>query len=289
MSPLIEPKALRTRLASEQPPVVLDVRWSLTGPPGRDEYERGHLPGAAFVDLETELARPAWTTGAAGGSGRHPLPDPADFERAMRRAGVRRDRAVVVYDASDGSAAARAWWLLRWAGLSDVRVLDGGYARWVDNGGEVQRGTVDPEPGDFEVVPGHMPVIDAEGAQRFAADGVLLDARAHERYTGEREPVDTRSGHIPGAVSAPAAEHVDSSGRWRGSNELTGRFEELGVSAAIPVGTYCGSGVNACSVVLALEQAGLRGADNPAVLYAGSWSDFAADPARPAATGPKPR
>ncbi|GAA2800282.1 sulfurtransferase [Saccharopolyspora taberi] len=263
----------------DEPPVLLDVRWSLLGPPGKQDYERGHLPGAVFVDLDTELASPP------GAGGRHPLPDPAALERTLRRCGVSRDRAVVVYDADNGSVAARAWWLLRWAGHPDVRVLDGGYAAWVAEGRPVTTDPVVPAEGDFEVRPGSMPVVDADAAASLAREGALLDARAPERYRGDTEPLDARAGHIPGAVNAPFAEHVDSSGKWRPAQELAERFAQLGVETSSPVGAYCGSGVTACSVLLALEHAGLSTAERPAVLYAGSWSEWSADPSRPVATG----
>ncbi|WP_344681750.1 sulfurtransferase [Saccharopolyspora taberi] len=278
MNPLTSTDDLMARLRDE-PPVLLDVRWSLLGPPGKQDYERGHLPGAVFVDLDTELASPP------GAGGRHPLPDPAALERTLRRCGVSRDRAVVVYDADNGSVAARAWWLLRWAGHPDVRVLDGGYAAWVAEGRPVTTDPVVPAEGDFEVRPGSMPVVDADAAASLAREGALLDARAPERYRGDTEPLDARAGHIPGAVNAPFAEHVDSSGKWRPAQELAERFAQLGVETSSPVGAYCGSGVTACSVLLALEHAGLSTAERPAVLYAGSWSEWSADPSRPVATG----
>jgi thiosulfate/3-mercaptopyruvate sulfurtransferase len=260
------------------PPVVLDVRWRLAGPPGRDDYANGHLPGAVFVDLDTELAAPP------GPGGRHPLPDPAALQATLRAAGVRAGDTVVAYDDRDGSVAARAWWLLRWAGHTEVAVLDGGYAAWT---GEHRPTTTDvptPAPGDITVTPGHLPVLDADQAAALARDGVLLDARAPERYRGDVEPVDPRAGHVPGARNAPFAGHLGPDGRWRGPAELAARFADLGVADGVPVGAYCGSGVTASSVVLALDLAGVPGA----ALYAGSWSHWSADPARPAATGDEP-
>ncbi|NHD17402.1 MULTISPECIES: sulfurtransferase [unclassified Actinopolyspora] len=279
MTPLISPSELRSLLEGEPAPALLDVRWNLMGPPGRQEYDRAHLPGAVFVDLETELAAPA------GPGGRHPLPEAEQLQRAFRDAAVDSERPVVVYDAGDGSVAARGWWLLRWAGHARVFVLDGGFAAWVEEGGATTTRVPHPEPGDFVVRPGGMPTADADAAARLARTGVLLDARAGERYRGEREPVDPRAGHIPGAVNAPAAEHVTADGRWRAPKELADRFAGLGVSGTDEVGAYCGSGVNACSVVLALEQAGLRSPEDPAVLYPGSWSEWAGDPQREAAVG----
>ncbi|MEV4597269.1 sulfurtransferase [Amycolatopsis sp. NPDC049253] len=277
MGPLITPAELAA-VPEARRPVVLDVRWRLAGPPAAESYREGHVPGAVFVDLDTALAAPP------GDGGRHPLPDPADLQRELREAGVSAGRPVVVYDDADGSVAARAWWLLRWAGHTDVAVLDGGYAAWLTEGRETTTDAPAPEPGDFEVRPGGMPVLTADEAAARAREGVLFDARAHARYTGETEPVDPRAGHIPGAVSAPSSEHVGDDGRWRAPADLAARFAGLGLTAGTPVGAYCGSGVTASSVVLALEVAGHP---EPAALYTGSWSHWSRDPERPAATGPE--
>ncbi len=287
-SPLVSCPDLAAALA-DQPghaaPVVLDVRWRLGGPPGRAEYDRGHLPGAVYLDLDTELAGPP---GPPGTGGRHPLPDPAALQRALRAAGVRGERPVVVYDADNGSIAARAWWLLRWAGHGDVSVLDGGFATWEAEGRPITTAVPEPEPGDFTARPGGMPVLDAVGAATLARDGMLLDARAPERYRGDVEPLDARAGHIPGAVNAPFAAHVGEDGRWRPPATLAGRFADVGVPDGSAVGAYCGSGVTAASVVLALEVAGVTSAEAPAGLYVGSWSEWSGDPDRPVATGPEP-
>jgi thiosulfate/3-mercaptopyruvate sulfurtransferase len=280
--PLISSAELAEQLATAIPPVVVDVRWKLGGPSGRLDYDQGHLPTAAFVDLDTDLAAPP------GAGGRHPLPDPADLQRALRAAGVRADRPVVVYDAADGSVAARAWWLLRWSGHDEVAVLDGGYAAWTEEGREVSTEAARPEPGDIEVRPGGMPMLDASEAARLARDGLLLDARAPQRYRGEVEPVDPRAGHIPGAHNAPFAGHVGDDARWHTPAELAERFRAIGVRAGEPVGAYCGSGVTASSVVLALEVAGLTTARLPAALYAGSWSHWCVEESRPVATGADP-
>ncbi|MFF0146262.1 thiosulfate/3-mercaptopyruvate sulfurtransferase [Amycolatopsis sulphurea] len=275
MHALISPAGLAAFPCSGRP-VVLDVRWRLGGPPGAESYREGHVPGAVFTDLDTVLAAPS------GEGGRHPLPEAADLQRALRKAGVRTGQPVVVYDDADGSVAARAWWLLRWAGHREVAVLDGGYAAWQAEGHPVTTEMPSPEPGNIEVRPGAMPVLTANAAAALAREGVLFDARAHVRYTGETEPIDPRAGHIPGAVSAPTSEHTGVDGRWRSPGELAERFAALGLSADAPVGAYCGSGVTASSVVLALEVAGHA---VPAALYAGSWSHWSRDPERPAATG----
>ncbi|MFI1190450.1 sulfurtransferase [Streptomyces californicus] len=276
MKPIITASACASESAGPRPPVLLDVRWRLGGPHGRADYEAGHLPGAVFIDLDQDLASPA------GDGGRHPLPDPEAFGAAMRRAGVGQDTPVVVYDGGQGWAAARAWWLLRWAGHQDVRVLDGGLAAWT---GDLS--TEDPHPaeGDFRPEPGALPTLDADGAAAFARSGLLLDARAAERYRGDVEPIDRVGGHIPGAVSAPTDENTGADGRYLPAEQLAARFAGLGAEAgAEGVGVYCGSGVSGAHQVLALEIAGLTG-----VLYPGSWSEWSADPSRPVATGPEPQ
>ncbi|MGY1715480.1 sulfurtransferase [Geodermatophilus sp. SYSU D01106] len=258
-------------------PVLLDVRWALGDPHGRERYRAGHLPGAVFADLDTELAAPA-----SAAQGRHPLPAVADLQAAARRWGIRSGSAVVAYDATGGLAAARAWWLLRWGGLADVRLLDGGLDAWGAAGGELETGDVVPEPGDVVLTGGGMPTLTADEAAALpASGGVLLDARAPERYRGEVEPVDPRAGHVPGAVSAPTAANLAPDGTFRA--DLAGRFAALGVRPGTRVGVYCGSGVTAAHEVAALAEAGIE-----AALWPGSWSQWSADPDRPAATGPDP-
>ncbi|WP_283138162.1 sulfurtransferase [Rhizohabitans arisaemae] len=252
---------------------LLDVRWRLAGPPGADSYREGHLPGARFCDLDADLAAPA------GAGGRHPLPDAAAFQRAMRELGVCGDRTVVVYDDADSSAAARAWWTLRYFGHRDVRVLDGGYRGWVEAGRPVTAAESPEVRGDFTARPGGMPMLDADGAAAVAVSGILLDARAPRRYRGEEESVDRVAGHIPGAVNAPTTENVGPDGRFLGPERLRERFAALGVDAAEEVGAYCGSGVTAAHEVLALHLAGFE-----AALYVGSWSNWIEDPSRPVAT-----
>jgi thiosulfate/3-mercaptopyruvate sulfurtransferase len=282
-SPLISVAELAGAVAAGTAPVLLDVRWRLGGPPGVESYRAGHVPGAVFVDLDTQLA------GSPGQGGRHPLPDTAVFEAAIRSAGVRDDGAVVVYDEADATAAARAWWLLRYHGHRDVRVLDGGLRAWTAAGLPVSTTDADPPPGDFTARPGQLPVLDAASAAEVARSGTLLDARAPARYRGETEPVDPVAGHIPGALSSPSAANVAADGTFLPADQLRTRFASLGVaaaqngSAATSVGAYCGSGVTAAHEVLALELVGV-----PAALYVGSWSDWITDPARPVATGPRP-
>jgi thiosulfate/3-mercaptopyruvate sulfurtransferase len=295
----LEPTALAAVLAAGPAPVLLDVRWRLGGPPGLDRYREGHLPGARFVDLDRDLAGPprvreaggpgsSGPGGHGGPGGRHPLPDADAFEAAMRRAGVDDGRPVLVYDENDSVAAARAWWLLRYFGHQQVQVLDGGYQAWLAADEPIETGPVPaPAPGTFTARPGHLPLLDAAGAARVAREGVLLDARAAERYRGEAEPVDPVAGHIPDAVSAPTTENLGPGGRFLDLEALRARFAGLGVPAAdgaVTTGVYCGSGVTAAHEVLALSLAGI-----PAALYVGSWSDWITDPARPLVTGPASR
>lgn len=270
--PLTGVSALAHALAGPVPPVLLDVRWRLGGPPGIESYRAGHLPGALFVDLETELAA------EPGPAGRHPLPSPGRFEAAMHRAGVRTGSTVVAYDEADGTAAARAWWLLRYFGHPAVAVLDGGLAAWVRGGNPLEPGAPRPQAGDFVARPGGMPVLSATEAGELPERGILLDARAPERFAGLAEPIDPVAGHIPGARNRPTTENVAADGRFLEAAALRAAFEELGVRQGIPVAAYCGSGVTAAHEVLALELAGISGA-----LYPGSWSEWITDPARPVA------
>ncbi len=273
MSALISATELGARLESS-PPSVLDVRWSVVAGPGRAAYESGHIPGAAFVDLDTDLAAPP------GRAGRHPLPTEVGFVEAMRACGVSNERAVVVYDAADATAAARAWWLLRYFGHPDVAVLDGGLAAWTAAGLALEAGTRDIAPGTFIASARGMAILDADGAAELGRQGRLLDARAPERFRGEREPIDPVAGHIPGALNRPTTMNVDSAGRFLDAAELRAAFAGLGLRPGDEPGAYCGSGVTAAHEVLALELAGYR-----AALYAGSWSEWITDRRRPVERG----
>ncbi|MCX4976936.1 sulfurtransferase [Streptomyces sp. NBC_00620] len=270
---------LDTLLRSAEPPAVLDVRWALGDPHGRDHFAAGHIPGAVYVDLDTELAAPPSPEG-----GRHPLPDLADLQTAARRWGVRDGQPVVVYDDLGNTAAARAWWLLRYAGVAEVTLLDGALGAWRSAGLPLESGApADPSPGDVVLRPDRLQTVDVDGAADLAATGLLLDARAAERYRGEVEPVDPRAGHIPGAVSAPTGENLAADGTFLPAEVLRKRFADKGADATSRIGVYCGSGVTAAHQIAALAIAGYE-----ATLFPGSWSAWSADPARPAATGPLP-
>ncbi|HEY5518730.1 MAG TPA: sulfurtransferase [Cellulomonas sp.] len=266
-------------LAAGEPVVLLDVRWALGRADGRAEHAAGHVPGAVYVDLETELAGPP-----SAAQGRHPVPPVLQLQAAARRWGVRAGVPVVAYDAVGGMSAARAWWLLRWAGVEHVRLLDGGLAAWVEADGALETGELEPVTGDVTLRAGVLPTLDADHAATLAAGdaGVLLDARAAARYRGEVEPVDARAGHIPGAVCAPTTGNLDDAGRFLGATELRDRFAALRVvPGGDEVGVYCGSGVTAAHQVAALASIGVE-----AALYPGSWSQWSADPARDVVVGP---
>lgn len=275
---LITAADLAAALRSGQAPVILDVRWRLGGPDGHPDYIGGHIPGAVFVRLDEDLA-------AHGDprAGRHPLPEAAAFQASARRWGIDDGDTVVVYDDWQGYGAARAWWMLRDAGL-DARVLDGGLAAWRAAGLPLEQGEIVPAEGGVTLHPGRMPQLTIDEAAALAAstDGVLMDARAGERYRGETEPIDPRAGHIPGAISAPTSENVNADGTLRTAAELEARFAALGIGDG-PVGVYCGSGVSAAQEVLALAVAG-----RDAALYPGSWSEWSQHPDRPVATGAQP-
>jgi thiosulfate/3-mercaptopyruvate sulfurtransferase len=275
---LIDARSLHHELLGPNPPAVLDVRWKLGDADGRAHYAERHIPTAVYVDLETELAGPA-----SPEQGRHPLPELDALQAAARHWGIRQGQRVVVYDDLGGMSAARAWWLLRWAGVPDVRILDGALGAWSELGLPVESGELPADPGDVVLQSGHLPVLDADLAAEAAQTGVLLDARAGERYRGEQEPVDPRAGHIPGALSTPTAANLGPDGRFLDAATLRARFESAGVDEQSPLGAYCGSGVTAAHLTAALRIAGFD-----AALYPGSWSAWSSDPDRPVAVGSDP-
>jgi thiosulfate/3-mercaptopyruvate sulfurtransferase len=263
---------------------LLDVRWSLGERPGSgfERYLQGHLPDARFLDLEAVLTGPITDPVL----GRHPLPDPDQLGAGLGALGVDPARPIVVYDEPGSFAAGRAWWVLRWAGL-DARVLDGGIRAWLAAGNLLET----EEPPAASGVPlqlgsGHLPTLDADGVATF--EGLLIDVRAPERYRGEIEPIDASAGHIPGAVNRPVGFFWDSDGTLPPEPKLkellslsAGTPTEVGAAAPSPrVAVYCGSGVSAAQVVLALASIGVD-----AALYAPSWSGWSSDPARPVVVG----
>ncbi|MET3806652.1 thiosulfate/3-mercaptopyruvate sulfurtransferase [Nakamurella sp. UYEF19] len=277
--PLIDADELALAVGSADPPIVLDIRWA-AGKVQRDAYLAGHIPGAVFLDLDRDLAAPP------GAGGRHPLPEPIALQTVWRRVGITGESAVVVYDSKDSSVAARAWWLLRWSGLTDVRVLDGGFAGWSQDPDRAiaQGERPDPVPGSVTVTPGGMPVVDADGAAALATGtGVLLDARAAARYRGEIEPLDPIAGHIPGAANLPLTDLLHDDGTFLAAARISDRIDAaVGSDGTGDVAASCGSGVTACHLILAGALVGRKIA-----LYPGSYSGWLAL-GRPVAVGAEP-
>lgn len=271
IGPLVSAGWLRERLGRPDLRVV-DCRYRL-GEPGAGEglWREAHIPGAAFLDVDRDLAA------APGERGRHPLPEPADFESAARRAGIGPDTTVIAYDEAAEGGAARLWWLLRHFGHARVAVLDGGLRSWREEHGTLRGGDERIPPGTFTAQPRddtaelaeEAPAPDVADPPRATAPRVLLDARAPERYRGEVEPIDPVAGHIPGAVNLPFAD-LAPGGRFLPPGELRSRFDAVGAASAGEAVAYCGSGVTACVLVLAAEAAGLEAPR----LYPGSWSEW---------------
>jgi thiosulfate/3-mercaptopyruvate sulfurtransferase len=281
--PVVDARWLTAAMADHPPPelVVADVRW-YPDRPRRSGFVEAHIPGAVYLDVDTDLASPVRPDGHGG---RHPLPSPKAFAGAMSRAGIGDRTAVVVYDDSSGSTAARLWWMLRALGRR-VAVLDGGLPAWT---GPVATG--EPEPSQTETfTPSPWParaIADARIVDelRTSPDAVIVDVRAAERYRGELEPIDPVAGHIPGAVNVPWSEVVDPvSKRFLSPDQIRERYRAAGIGPGVEPVAHCGSGVVACHALLAFELAGIA----PATLYVGSWSDWISDEGRPVATGPTP-
>jgi thiosulfate/3-mercaptopyruvate sulfurtransferase len=281
---------LAAALAGSAPPALLDVRWTLGEVPGsgRQRYAAGHLPGAAFLDLESALTR---HTGDPR-DGRHPLPDLDVLRHALAAAGVRVGQEIVVYDEPGSFAAGRAWWVLRWVGLP-VRVLDGGLTAWTAAGHPLESGDAEipsvPASDSLPLLPpwppltgGHLPTLSADDAATAPDRGVLVDFRAPERFRGEVEPIDPIAGHIPGAINLPVAGLFAADGHLPDEVTLRERLAPAlaAADAGEEVAAYCGSGVSAAQAVLALASLGV-----PAALFPGSWSAWSNDPTRPVATG----
>ena len=266
MLPLIEVEDLAGRLVPDRPGApltVIDVSWAPPGSPSSSLYADGHIPGARDVELTRDLA------GNPGGNGRLPLPSAAALTARLQEWGVSQGDVVVATDRSDGRASARAWWVLRHAGI-DARILDGGTSAWVDAGFSLERGAMSARPrGDAMARFGVMPVVDWRGARDWPSHGILLDARSAARYDGVNETLDPRAGHIPGAVSAPVSGYVTADGRFRSPDDLRDRFLQLDVAPGRDVAVYCGAAVAGAQEVAALAIAGID-----AALYVGSWSEW---------------
>lgn len=261
---------------------VVDVRWYLDpSKKGREQYLAGHIPGATFLDVDADLSAPG---GARGGPlGRHPWPPPKQVEDVMGRAGIGNGVTVVAYDDQAGGIAARLWFLLRVHGHADAAVLDGGIVKWTAEGRPLETSVAAARPTTFRARFDRSRVLSKADVAALVAsrDALIFDARAPERYRGDKEPIDPRAGHVPGARNAPFTDNLggDEVKVFLPGEELRRRYAALGAESSEPI-VYCGSGVTACHDLLALELAGLRGR-----LYAGSWSEWIRDPARPVARG----
>ena len=274
MKTLMDVQELQGRMTSGAQTILLDVRWTLGDAHGHDHYRAAHIPGAVYVDMETQLCAPG-----GPGLGRHPLPDADALQEAARQWGLNDGDTVVAYDDSGNLAAARLWWLLRNAGFASVSLLDGGLAAWRAAGFDVEGGEERHCVGSVHLSAGHMPVVSVPDLLDASTVDVVLDARAGERFRGEQEPVDPIAGHIPGAVSAPTAENLGQDGRFRSADELRRRFGALGADRG-HVAVYCGSGITAAHEIAALDIAGID-----ASLFPGSWSQWSTTEGLPVATG----
>ncbi|BBX07904.1 sulfurtransferase [Mycolicibacterium aichiense] len=273
---LITAEALVDRVAAGDPVTVLDVRWTLSEPDGREYYLQGHVPGAVYVSLDDDLS-----DHNVSGRGRHPLPSGTAVQAAARRWGIRAGQTVVVYDDWNRAGSARAWWVLTAAGIPDVRILDGGWAAWKAAGGRVDTGSVEPSAGDVTVThedlyAGALPTLTADEVSNRR----LLDARAPERFRGDVEPVDAVAGHIPGARNLPSTALLTQDESFISDTALEGLLAARDIGADAQIGVYCGSGITAAVAVAALTAAG-----RDAALFPGSWSQWSSEPDRPVARG----
>lgn len=275
MATLITADALDQLITSGEPLRILDVRYRLDQPDGREDYREGHIPGAVYVDLDSELSRHG-----APSEGRHPLPTPAALQSSARRWGIREGQPVVVYDDFRSLGAARAWWLLTRAGVDDVRILDGGLSGWVGAGYRLETGEASASAGNVTLHAITDDVLTMPAVAPFADSGVLLDVRAANRFQGESEPYDPIAGHIPGAVNLPSDDYM-SGAFFRPAAELRSIFEACGVRPGVDAAAYCGSGITAAQALFAAELAGL-----PLRIYPGSWSEWSNTPGAPVAVGP---
>ena len=285
MSEILIPPERAHQLLAGSDALAIDCRTDVAAPGaansgrGARDHALAHLPGAVYASLDTDLSDLS-----AAGAGRHPLPSADAFGRTLSRFGVAPGTHVIAYDDGSGAFAARLWWMLRMAGHRNVAVLDGGWAAWKEMGLPVESGQPERTATRYEVRFDPSFVVSAgEVAGMLAAgSGVLLDARAANRFRGENETIDPVAGHVPGARNRPYMDNLDASGRFRTPDELRAAFREvLGETDPARVVHMCGSGVTACHNLVAMEHAGLRGSR----LYAGSWSGWISDPSRPVATG----
>lgn len=267
---LVSVAELSAALANNKKMVVLEVNADLTAAPA----DRSFIPGAIAVGLAGDIAGPSTKEG-----GNRPLPEISQLQANARGWGIDDDTLIVVYDSSTGSQASRAWWTFRWAGHTNVRLLDGGFKAWQEAGQNISATPAQSAgAGSVTLSAGNMPVIDADQSADIAKSGVLIDSRGKANFIGEPDKPNT--GHIPGAISAPSAGNIGPDGLFKSTEELKAGFAELGADGSKPVGAYCGSGVAAAHTIVAMHAAGLE-----APLYVGSWSAWSADPSRPVEQG----
>ena len=281
-SPLVDARTLARELGSADW-IVVDCRFMLTDPAaGKAAYDRGHIPGARYAHLDEDLSRRP-----SAEEGRHPLPERERFAATLGNWGVSADDRVVAYDDGSGAVAARLWWMLGWLGHARRAVLDGGFAAWQEAGLPIEQQQPTFARRRYEAPAGHGNDVIAtrDLADALRAGDLLVDARAAPRYRGEQESIDPKAGHVPGARNRPFSANVTAAGQFRPPAELRAELEELlGGRPPQRLIAMCGSGVTACHLLLAMEVAGLPGGR----LYAGSWSEWIRDPARPIKTGPEP-
>jgi len=275
---LIEPNDL-VKLISSSGAIIIDCRFTLTDVMwGQSEYDKRHIPGAHYAHLDLDLSAPV----KPGKTGRHPLPRRDHLASLLGKWCVHSESTVVVYDQSNGGIAARAWWLLKWAGVGDVRLLNGGWARWTRNGLPVDDAQPAECAGVYDFHHDKMPIIEMTDVEAFSEghENVLIDARASERYAGITEPIDPVAGRIPGAVNMPWMSNVQDDGVWIAKEQIRQHFADMQVEKGKSVAVYCGSGVTACHLAFAYEYADL----GVATLYPGSWSEWITQPGNPIIT-----
>lgn len=278
ISVLLTPAQLQEMLSSGADVTVIAVH-SINPYTGQDSFKGQRIKGAIDTQAYTDFQSPASIEG-----GQRPLPDIAELQAKARAWGLRAGSTIVIYDADRSMTAARAWWVLRWAGLPDVRVLDGGFPAWIAAGMPVTEEITTPVPSEIVLSPGHMAEFGADEALKLAMDGVLLDARIRPNYIGGKAaPGQPQRGHIPHALSAPAPDNVTDYGNFTDGETLREMYRALGADGKKPVGVYCGAGMSAAHTVLALASIGID-----ASMYPGSWSAWVSDPTRPIVTGADP-
>ncbi len=281
MEPLISALELQDLLNDDDSLILLDARHDLANhQSGREQYLEGHIPGAIFLDHEIDLCGLK-----TGKNGRHPLPEREEFIRLLGNLGIDPQANIVVYDARDSMFAAHLWWMLRWAGCTKVRVLNGGWSAWGQISGDIEREKPAPRaPVVWESGATGLPVVDANAVLANINQPVftVIDARAENRFRGENETIDPVAGHIPGAINWPFSRNLDSDGFFLPVDELKSGFAQLlGNNKPEQIVHQCGSGISACHNLLAMEVAGLTGS----ALYPGSWSEWCSDSSRPVAVG----